>query len=373
MVVARDESLNSILDHLGVNSFKERLPWFGGDLQTLRDTFVDDNLYLETAEVVQICIPTKRIGDEISKEYLIAFLNRPLKTPEIKGLVLMIHGLGGSSRRRGLRRMASSLIDSGFAVLRLNLRGADPGRQFAAGTYAANCNSDIFPAIEKAREICTKLQMSASSNQTTIPLYGVGISLGGTILLNARLEFNNFSLENNALDGLVCISSPLDLAECSAAIEKPRNTVYQTWLLQRLVRQTLEDPFGISESERENLMERNFWNLPKVSSIRAFDSFITAPRWGYKNVDEYYKNASPKNKLCVENFERLPKTLIVHSFDDPWVPIRAARELYESTRKKNVSNLDVLLTNKGGHNGFHGTAGCWGDLVVKNWLLKLAV
>jgi len=37
---------------------------------------------------------------------------------------LLLHGLGGSSRRRGLRRMALTFINAGFAVLRLNLRGA---------------------------------------------------------------------------------------------------------------------------------------------------------------------------------------------------------------------------------------------------------
>ena len=39
-------------------------------------------------------------------------------------------------------------------TLRLNLRGADPGRHLVGGTYAAECNLDLFPAINKAREIC---------------------------------------------------------------------------------------------------------------------------------------------------------------------------------------------------------------------------
>ncbi|GIR75269.1 MAG: hypothetical protein CM15mP77_4260 [Synechococcus sp.] len=48
------------------------------------------------------------------------------------------------------------------------------------------------------------------------------------------------------LDALFCASSPLDLAACSASIERPRNRAYQRWLLQRLVRQTLADPFGVT-------------------------------------------------------------------------------------------------------------------------------
>jgi len=29
------------------------------------------------------------------------------------------------------------------------------------------------------------------------------------------------------------------------------------------------------------------------------------------------------------------------------------------------------MTNHGGHNGFHGRYGCWGDQVVVSWLSQL--
>ena len=74
--------------------------------------------------------------------------------------------------------------------------------------------------------------------------------MGGTILLNACM------CDESLLDGLVCISSPLDLNECSSSIERPRNFIYQKWLLNRLIRQTLEDPFGIEERERECIVNK---------------------------------------------------------------------------------------------------------------------
>ena len=94
----------------------------------------------------------------------------------------------------------------------------------------------------------------------SIPLFGVGLSLGGTILLNACLGFESYKGET-ALDALVCISSPLDLEACSVSIERPRNSFYQAWLLKRLIHQTLEDPFGLTELEREFLEQRNSWSL----------------------------------------------------------------------------------------------------------------
>ena len=33
--------------------------------------------------------------------------------------------------------------------------------------------------------------------------------------------------------------------------------------------------------------------------------------------------------------------------------------------------LNVFLTRQGGHNGFHGNDGCWGDVFVKRWLVKI--
>ena len=74
------------------------------------------------------------------------------------------------------------------------------------------------------------------------------------MLLNACLDNKQFvQTDKPVLDGLVCTSSPLDLEACSASIERPRNRIYQRWLLKRLVRQTLEDPFGVNELERDFL------------------------------------------------------------------------------------------------------------------------
>jgi len=238
----------------------------------------------------------------------------------------------------------------------------------AAGTYSAKCNSDLKPVLSQAREICKNL----GDKGIPLPLFGVGISLGGTILLNTCLELmHSSSRDQPSLDGLACISSPLDLAECSAAIERPRNSLYQGWLLQRLVRQTLEDPFGVSDSEKFALSRIRTFSIGKVSSIRSFDSAITAPRWGFSDVDDYYKSASPLEAL-LRNPPEMPKTLFIQSLDDPWVPSQAAESLSKSINAiEGSSPFQVCITSYGGHNGFHGKGGCWGDELVKRWLLKL--
>ncbi len=363
MVLRDSYKREDLLSDLGISPFKERIPWIGADLQTLRDTFASDELPDINSSEIRIKVPPLK-SRKTGGGYLVAYLEKPSSSSSINGLVLLLHGLGGSTRRRGLTRMASALVQSNFAVLKINLRGSDPCREFVDGTYAAECNSDLIPVLRHARQISYQLTEDYQSSKN-IPVFGAGISLGGTILLNACM------CDESLLDGLVCISSPLDLNECSSSIERPRNFIYQKWLLNRLIRQTLEDPFGIEEREKNVLIINRKDKERKINDIRSFDNLITAPRWGYKDVGEYYAKASPFFSL-MENTKSLPKTLFIQSKDDPWVPSFAAEKLMEKMKFSNNHMANqFIFTEKGGHNGFHGVKGCWGDQVVSKWLLSL--
>ncbi len=357
---------NKFLKQSGIKPFKERLPWLGGDLQTLRDTFIEEKLPNDNGTKIYIPIPSLNTG-YCQKGILVGLLDLPRNKDTLNGLVLMLHGLGGSSQRQGLRRMGDVVLNANFAVLRLNLRGAGIGRSYAPGTYCASCNNDVIPAIIYARKICDLLK-SNYNYKGKIPLYGVGISLGGTILLNACLERNPTKTEEQLLDGLVCTSSPLDLDECSRSIERPRNKIYQNWIVNRLINQTLEDPFISCQMDR-NKVKNDLYIRGKNPSIRLFDKLITAPRWGYSTVEEYYKNSSPIEKI-IKNNNSLPPTLMLQAEDDPWVPIDALVKLEELINNKSESKLTIIRTKKGGHNGFHSLDGCWGDKLVKYWLLS---
>jgi predicted alpha/beta-fold hydrolase len=165
------------------------------------------------------------------------------------------------------------------------------------------------------------------------------------------------------LDGLFCASSPLDLAACSASIERPRNRVYQRWLLQRLVRQTLADPFGVSDLDLGRMS-----GAGQPRTIRAFDSTVTAPRWGFADVDAYYREASPLQHL-IQSPQGFPPTLMLQALDDPWVPARSALDIGEAVPTDGP--IQLIFTREGGHNGFHGRAGCWSDALAASWLQTL--
>ena len=72
--------------------FRARLPWLGGDLQTLRDTLKPPRLPVDLGEHVRV--PMACGGQ------LLAVHDH---CPDAQALVLLLHGLGGHSDREGLR------------------------------------------------------------------------------------------------------------------------------------------------------------------------------------------------------------------------------------------------------------------------------
>ncbi len=274
--------------------------------------------------------------------------------------VLLVHGLAGSSERPGVRRLAGLLLRSGFGVWRLNLRGAGAGRKLASGTYAAACNRDILPVLVAARELARAL-----------PLFGVGLSLGGTVLLNALLE------RPDGLDALACVSSPLDLDSCSRQISRPRNSFYQRHMVRSLINQAKADPRFRPDSRTEVLINSSIIHsniiqdeIYKIRTIRDVDAVITAPSWGYADVDCYYRDASPMPVIL--SGAPLPPVFFVQALDDPWVPADSAVALASAQLPLGAQ---FCLPRQGGHNGFHAVADSqfnppcsWADTRVLEWL-----
>ena len=353
---------------------QQRLPWWGPDLQTLRDTLRPQRQAPDGANSITI--------DLGAGEALLARTTRP-QGQQLAGLVVVVHGLGGCSEGQGIRRLAHHLHAAGFAVLRLNLRGAGAGRCLASGTYAALCNRDLLPALSRARQLAEQLADAQGSPRRAVPLFGVGLSLGGTVLLNGLLE-RSAPLEQAApaqllaqpsstpqplLDGLVCVSSPLDLLGCAEQFDRPRNRLYRRWVLKRLRQLTLADPQGVSPQERSILTGPG-----RVRSLQAFDAGITAPRWGHASMAAYYAAASPLPRLqaAVAAGAALPPTLLIHAADDPWVPVAATRQLAAATQQYACTWLETLIPAHGGHNGFHSRAddpkASWADRQTADWL-----
>jgi predicted alpha/beta-fold hydrolase len=328
------------MGHPRLAPFRPRFPWIGGDLQTLRDSLRPQALALPHNQQ-QVLVP-------VEGGVLLGWLARP---PQARALVVLLHGLGGNSDSIGVKRLAALLLQRQLAVLRLNLRGAGAGRALAEGSYAACCSSDLLPVLSRARQLAGDR-----------PLFGVGLSLGGTVLLNGLLA------QPSALDGLVALSAPLDMAASCDHMQRRRNRLYLRVVLRRLRQQVAADPAGLTPAEHRALA------AAPACSLTAFDAAITAPRWGYGSVAQYHADASPLPQLL--SLPVLPPWLLLQAADDPWVPVAPAQALAAAWGGGVQGGGTVMLTAQGGHNGFHGTGDhalgrvtfSWSDQLTAAWL-----
>ena len=95
MAINSNISLN-FSDYINKRPFKQVFPWIGGDLQTLRDTFIFD---LVQAKIIKkIVLPINNVlSEKFEGDYLLGFLELPENFEFSKGIVLITHGLGGST------------------------------------------------------------------------------------------------------------------------------------------------------------------------------------------------------------------------------------------------------------------------------------
>src|SRR5690606_12813008 len=146
----------------------------------------------------------------------------------------------------------------------------------------------------------------------------------------------------------VSVSAPIDLKASQLCLMRPRNWVYHRYLLTRMRAEALATPRALTAAERAA--------LGGADSGFACDEQGIAPRNGFAGADDYYRQCSGQRFLPAIK----TPTLVIHARDDPWIP-SAAYERFDWTAN---CALTLLMTDHGGHVGFHGHGGveAWHDL-----------
>jgi uncharacterized protein len=134
-----------------IADFKDRPPWWGGDLQTLRNFFMAQSDPLPSTSTT-LEFPTS----DGSGDWLTGRLEHPLATGVVGPLILLIHGLTGCEDSTYVRASAQFHLARGPTVLRLNLRGAGPPKRAVKGYYHAGCAADIQDVLDGLSEEHTR-------------------------------------------------------------------------------------------------------------------------------------------------------------------------------------------------------------------------
>ena len=294
--------------------FRSRLPWWGRDLQTLRN-------YIVSIESSLAPYPAERVEFPMTDgDRLLASLHRPAEDLG-RPLVVLIHGLTGSEDSAYIRASALHFLDQGYPVLRLNLRGAGPSKGVCRSRYHAGRSDDL-------RQVLGQMDGRLAGKGLLL----VGYSLGGNLLLKYLGEAGRRAI----VRGAVSISAPIDLDAARRSIMRPRNRLYHRHIVSGL---KLE-----SESLELTAAQRRI--LAEVETVFDFDDRILAPLMGFADALDYYRRSMA---LPLLPEIRVP-TLVIHARNDPWIPFRSYRDFDWASNPR----LIPLLPATGGHVGFHG-------------------
>jgi uncharacterized protein len=241
---------------------------------------------------------------------------------ENKPLIVLLHGLEGSSSSPYIQRMMKSALKYGLRAVCMHFRGCGGIPNKLSRAYHAGETEDLsffLNYLTQKMGIIDKIFIA-------------GFSLGGNVLLKWLGENPN----NKIITSAAAASVPFDLANSADCMDQGVSKIYQWWLLKCLKESILRkgnfESIGIKENEIENL--KNFWE---------FDDKITAKIHGFLNANDYYLKSSSRQFLS----KIKTPTLIIHSLDDPFMSpscIPNKDELSIST--------EFELSKNGGHIGF---------------------
>jgi predicted alpha/beta-fold hydrolase len=298
-------------------AFVPRAPWWGGDLQTLRN-------YARRQIDPLVGIPGRRLALALrdgSGDRLAAMLHAAAG-PSERPLLVLIHGLTGTEDSPYIRATAAAALSASYPVLRLNLRGAGASRLLCRLQYHAGRTEDLADALAALPDALTRNGIVA-----------MGFSLGANLLLKFLGDGGD-----RRLRGAVAVSAPLDLAAAARRLMARRNAFYHRIILFHMKEESLAPTAALSEKERKIVAE--------APNVLAFDDRFVAPRNGFAGAADYYAHCSAGRYLDAI----ATPTLVIHALDDPWIPSAA----YCAHDWQKNSHVTALLPRRGGHVGFHG-------------------
>lgn len=240
-----------------------------------------------------------------------------------KPLVLMFHGLEGSSRSHYARALLRTLAAHGWNGAIPHFRGCsgEPNRKLRA--YHSGDATEIDWILRRFAEL-----------YPGVPRYASGVSLGGNALLVWLGQQGEDAKE--VLNAAAAISAPLDLAACGHHLARGFNRIYSLNFLATMKRNALAklERFPGSYDGRRVKTARRLYE---------FDEIVTAPLHGFANADDYWRRASAKPWL---GRIALP-TLLLNARNDPFMPAGVLPTACEVS-----PTVTLEQPSEGGHAGF---------------------
>jgi len=244
-----------------------------------------------------------------------------LRTP----VVTLFHGLEGSFDSSYIQGMMQALGRAGYSSVLMHFRGCAGKPNRLPRSYHSGDTADAAAWLESLRD-----------RYPHAPLYAIGYSLGGNMLLKLLGEQGGSSL----LSAAVSVSAPLQLDISARRMEQGLSRFYQ-WYLLRSLKSKLAEKYR--SHPMESLLGADLERIGRIGNFYTFDTLYTAPIHGFVSAEEYYRSSSARQFL---NAIKTP-VLIIQAEDDPFM----TREILPEPSELSES-IRLEIYPHGGHVGF---------------------
>ena len=266
---------------------------------------------------------------------------------EARPLLVLFHGLEGSSRSHYAEAFADFARERGLAFVVPHFRGCSGELNPGPRAYHSGDHEEIGWILRRLRE------------RRRGPVLAVGVSLGGNALLRWAGESGPAAAA--WVEAVASVCSPVDLAAGARAIGRGFNR----WSYTRMFLRSMKP-----KALHKLVQHPGLFDGPRLRAARdlyQFDDVFTAPVHGFRDADDYYARASAKPWL---HRIRIP-ALVLNALNDPFVPAASLPGPSEAG-----PCVTLWQPPEGGHVGF--TAGPLPGHVRKMpdevgcWLLRAA-
>lgn len=234
-------------------------------------------------------------------------------------LVVLFHGLEGSTRSHYVKSFAQHAAQRGWRFAMPHFRGCSGEMNRLPRAYHSGDSGDIDWIMERFR-----------GEANSQPLFAVGMSLGGNALLKWLGE------KGQGIAGWVQaaagVSAPLDLLISGDALGSGFNMVYTKMFLA-----TLKKKSATKLARHPGIFDGDA--MRRSRTLRDFDNAVTAPLHGFLDTDDYWTRASARPLLA----GIAVPTLVLNARDDPFVP--------EAALPQGVSLPTAVVTEFPAHGG----------------------
>lgn len=249
---------------------------------------------------------------------------RPTDSP----VLILFHGLEGSSGSPYARALMHALTTAGWGGGVVHFRGCSGEANRLPRAYHSGDSAEVDWILRRVR-----------ATHPGRPLYAVGVSLGGNVLLKWLGERGAEARE--LVRAAVAVSTPFDLAASGHHLARGFNRLYTRHFLATL------KPRSLAKLRRfPGLFDER--RLHRATTLHEFDDAVTAPLHGFADADDYWRRASSKPWLRTIEVP----TLLINARNDPFLPPQILPDADEV-----APAVRLEFTEEGGHVGF--VSGDW--------------